>query len=195
MEEPKAIVESILDDLMNSLDGGTYIVQGILDDLFSGWIRAPPGVLVHHDTRGGAPGAGGAPWCTMVGGVLQPSTRPPGRSTNQLLHMKREVMPAIWAHKFAWPFKKPVDVIKLGLPDYHSIVKQPMDFGTIRKRLSNKYYWSGAECRDDIRLVFSNCFLYNKPELDISVMARSLEKVGIPWCRLVSHGVGWYPMV
>ena len=130
-----------------------------------------------------------------MGGVLQPSTRPPGRSTNQLLHMKREVMPAIWAHKFAWPFKKPVDVIKLGLPDYHSIVKQPMDFGTIRKRLSNKYYWSGAECRDDIRLVFSNCFLYNKPELDISVMARSLEKVGIPWCRLVSHGVGWYPMV
>ena len=42
-EEPKAIVESILDDLMNSLDGGTYIVQSILDDLFSGWIRAPPG--------------------------------------------------------------------------------------------------------------------------------------------------------
>ena len=97
--------------------------------------------------------------------------------TNQLLYIKRKVMPAIWAHKFTWPFKKPVDAIKLGIPDYHTIIKQPMDFGTIRKRLTQKYYWSGSECQDDIRLVFWNCFTYNKPELDISIMGRTLEKV------------------
>lgn len=40
--------------------------------------------------------------------------------------------------RFAWPFKKPVDAEKLKLPDYHTIIKQPMDFGTIKKRLMNK---------------------------------------------------------
>ena len=94
-----------------------------------------------------------------------------------MFYIKRKVMPAIWAHKFTWPFKKPVDAIKLGIPDYHTIIKQPMDFGTIRKRLTQKYYWSGSECQDDIRLVFWNCFTYNKPELDISIMGRTLEKV------------------
>ena len=179
VEDSTAIVESILDDLLTPLDGATYIVQSILDDLISDLISAPT------LTPATVPLARPAAAARVVRGKVQPPTLPspdhPGRSTNQLLFMKRKVMPAIWAHKFTWPFKKPVDAIKLGIPDYHNIVKQPMDFGTVRKRLNNKYYWSGSECRDDIRLVFSNCFLYNKPELDISMMARTLEKVGILW--------------
>ena len=116
-----------------------------------------------------------------VKGKVSPPTYPPpdrpGRNTNQLLFIKRKVMSAIWAHKHSWPFKKPVDAIKLKLPDYHSIIKQPMDFGTIKKRLNNKYYWSATECIDDFRLVFRNCVIYNKPDQDIVLMSKALEKL------------------
>lgn len=109
------------------------------------------------------------------------STMPPpnkkGKVTNQLLFIQKKVLPAIWSHKFSWPFKKPVDAVKLNLPDYHTLIKHPMDFGTIRKRLMTKYYNSASECQEDMKLVFSNCFIYNKPELDISIMGRALEKI------------------
>lgn len=37
-------------------------------------------------------------------------------------------------NSYAWPFYTPVDVVALGLHDYHNIIKQPMDLGTIRVR-------------------------------------------------------------
>lgn len=52
-----------------------------------------------------------------------------------------------------------------------------MDFGTIKKRLNNKYYWSAMECIDDFRLVFRNCVIYNKPDQDIVLMSKALEKL------------------
>ena len=69
----------------------------------------------------------------------------------------------MWKHQHGWPFHIPVDTIKLGLPDYFKIVKQPMDLGTVKKRLENNYYWCSQECTDDITLMFQNCYLYNKP--------------------------------
>ena len=44
------------------------------------------------------------------------------------------------------PPQTPVDANKLNIPDYHKIIKHPMDFGTIKKRLDNNYYWSAKEC-------------------------------------------------
>lgn len=37
-------------------------------------------------------------------------------------------------YAYAWPFYVPVDVVALGLHDYHDIIKQPMDLSTIRVR-------------------------------------------------------------
>ena len=48
----------------------------------------------------------------------------------------------MWKHQFGWPFRTPVDTKMLGVLDYHTVIKQPMDFGTIKKRLDNNYYWS-----------------------------------------------------
>ncbi len=36
---------------------------------------------------------------------------------------------------YAWPFYYPVDAEKLGLPDYHKVIKQPMDLQTIKVSL------------------------------------------------------------
>lgn len=100
----------------------------------------------------------------------------PGRSTNQLQYIHKVVIKALWKHQFSWPFRAPVDAVKLGLPDYHKIIKQPMDMGTIRKRLENNYYWSASECIQDFNTMFTNCYIYNKPTDDIVLMAQSMEK-------------------
>ncbi|XP_051960951.1 bromodomain-containing protein 3-like isoform X4 [Xyrauchen texanus] len=101
----------------------------------------------------------------------------PGRKTNQLQYMQNVVVKTLWKHQFAWPFYQPVDSIKLGLPDYHKIIKNPMDMGTIKKRLENVYYWSASECMQDFNTMFTNCYIYNKPTDDIVLMAQALEKI------------------
>ncbi|KAI5091471.1 bromodomain-containing protein 3 isoform X4 [Silurus meridionalis] len=101
----------------------------------------------------------------------------PGRKTNQLQYMQNVVVKTLWRHQFAWPFYVPVDAIKLGLPDYHKIIKNPMDMGTIKKRLENVYYWSASECMQDFNTMFTNCYIYNKPTDDIVLMAQALEKI------------------
>ncbi|XP_007254010.3 bromodomain-containing protein 3a isoform X1 [Astyanax mexicanus] len=101
----------------------------------------------------------------------------PGRKTNQLQYMQNVVVKTLWRHQFAWPFYQPVDAIKLGLPDYHKIIKSPMDMGTIKKRLENVFYWSASECMQDFNTMFTNCYIYNKPTDDIVLMAQALEKI------------------
>ncbi|XP_076675192.1 homeotic protein female sterile isoform X6 [Andrena cerasifolii] len=116
-----------------------------------------------------------------VNGVVQPPVVPPpnrpGRVTNQLQFLQKGVLKPVWKHSFAWPFQQPVDAKKLNLPDYHKIIKQPMDLGTIKKRLENTYYWSGKECIQDFNTMFTNCYVYNKPGEDVVVMAQALEKL------------------
>lgn len=48
------------------------------------------------------------------------------------------------------------------LQDYYNIIKNPMDMGTIKKRLENNYYWNAQECIHDFNTMFTNCYIYNK---------------------------------
>lgn len=121
------------------------------------------------------------PAVDAVNGIVQPSVVPPpdrpGRSTNQLHFLLKTVMKAVWKHQFSWPFQQPVDAKKLNLPDYHKIIKQAMDLGTVKKRLENNYYWSSKEAIQDFNTMFTNCYVYNKPGEDVVVMAQMLEKL------------------
>ncbi|NXI69016.1 BRDT protein, partial [Anseranas semipalmata] len=100
-----------------------------------------------------------------------------GCQTNQLQYLQRVVMKALWRHNFSWPFHHPVDAAALNLPDYYSIIKKPMDLSTIKKRLEHNYYTKAAECIEDFKTMFLNCYIYNKPGDDIVFMAQELEKV------------------
>ena len=130
-----------------------------------------------------SPSASGSsdPPPTVVNGQVYPAVLPPpdrpGRNTNQLTFLKNVVMKAVWKHQFGWPFQTPVDAVKLNIPDYHKIIKNPMDFGTIKKRLENHYYWSAKDCIKDFNTVFTNCYVYNKAGEDIVVMAQTLERL------------------
>uniref|UniRef100_A0A8B9MPG2 Bromodomain testis-specific protein n=1 Tax=Accipiter nisus TaxID=211598 RepID=A0A8B9MPG2_9AVES len=85
-----------------------------------------------------------------------------GCQTNQLQYLQRVVMKAMWRHNFSWPFHQPVDAAALNLPDYYSIIKKPMDLSTIKKRLEHNYYTKAAECIEDFKTMFLNCYIYNK---------------------------------
>jgi hypothetical protein len=38
-----------------------------------------------------------------------------------------------------------------------------MDLSTIKKRLETNYYYSAKECVTDLNMMFTDCYLYNKP--------------------------------
>ncbi|KAJ7339448.1 Bromodomain-containing protein 2 [Desmophyllum pertusum] len=78
---------------------------------------------------------------------------------------------------YAWPFFKPVDASTLGLHDYHDIIKQPMDLGSIKVKMEGREYNSSSEFAADVRLMFSNCYRYNPPDHDVVKMARQLQDV------------------
>jgi hypothetical protein len=77
----------------------------------------------------------------------------------------------------SWPFMQPVDAAALNLHDYHTVIKRPMDFGTILKNLEAGHYKKPDEFAVDVRTVFSNCFRYNPAELEITKMAAQLQAV------------------
>ncbi|XP_054836335.1 bromodomain testis-specific protein [Eublepharis macularius] len=104
------------------------------------------------------------------------NTQGTGRLTNQLQYLQRVVMKVMWRHNFSWPFHQPVDAAGLKLPDYYNIITKPMDLTTIQKRLEHNYYTCAAECIENFKTMFSNCYLYNKPGDDIVFMAQALEK-------------------
>ncbi|KAF7457193.1 putative bromodomain protein 1 [Cryptosporidium felis] len=76
----------------------------------------------------------------------------------------------------AWIFDKPVDEKAWNCSDYYKIVTKPMDFSLIRKKLRNGEY---DLCRDsiaDINQIFSNCYLYNKPDSSVSILCKGIEE-------------------
>ncbi|KAK7144652.1 hypothetical protein R3I94_010924 [Phoxinus phoxinus] len=116
---------------------------------------------------------------TMNGNPPPPqfkNPKKPGRLTNQLQYLEKVVIKSLWRHHFSWPFRQPVDAVRLNLPDYYAIIKKPMDLTTIRKRLENNYYWKAMECVDDFNTMFTNCYVYNRPGDDIVKMAQDIEK-------------------
>lgn len=50
----------------------------------------------------------------------------------------------------------------LGLTDYTQIVATPMDLGTIKTNIEKNLYGSIEEAAQDVRLVWTNCMLYNR---------------------------------
>lgn len=53
--------------------------------------------------------------------------------------------------------------------DYYTIIKNPMDLSTIKKRLQSKYYWKAIECIQDLNAIFTNCYVYNRVRILVLV--------------------------
>lgn len=80
-------------------------------------------------------------------------------------------------HKAAGPFHMPVDPYSLNLPTYWSVIKRPIDFGSISNKLNNGAYGSLDDFAADVRRVFSNCYHFNGEAAPVSLMAKQVEPV------------------
>ncbi|GAY54245.1 transcription factor GTE4 [Citrus sinensis] len=80
-------------------------------------------------------------------------------------------------HKHGWVFNAPVDVKNLGLHDYFTIIRHPMDLGTVKTRLNKNWYKSPKEFAEDVRLTFHNAMTYNPKGQDVHIMAEQLLKI------------------
>jgi len=56
----------------------------------------------------------------------------------------------------------PSYIFSVQVPDYHLIIKRPMDFGKMRYKLNMLEYRNNSEFIADALLVFENCQMYNQ---------------------------------
>ncbi|KAJ3093128.1 hypothetical protein HK102_007967 [Quaeritorhiza haematococci] len=85
----------------------------------------------------------------------------------------KEIHMLLVAHSMSFPFLNPVPRT---VPNYHNIIKKPMDFGTIGKRLERGVYKGRDDFRNDYILVFNNARIFNPQGSDIYGMADILER-------------------
>ncbi|KAM9785365.1 bromodomain adjacent to zinc finger domain protein 2A [Neosynchiropus ocellatus] len=78
------------------------------------------------------------------------------------------------AHADAWPFLEPVNPRLV--PGYRRIIKNPMDFLTMRERLLQGGYCSHEEFAADAQLVFNNCELFNEDTSEVGVAGHSMRR-------------------
>ena len=87
-----------------------------------------------------------------------------------------EIFNKILNDKNSSAFREPVDYEGLGLSDYPTIIKHPMDLGTCKNKLLNGEYKIFQELMDDLKLIWENCRLYNQVGSPIVKQANSLDK-------------------
>eukprot|EP01056_Protomagalhaensia_sp_Gyna25_P005773 Protomagalhaensia_sp_Gyna_25__5772@NODE_840_length_2524_cov_5_675252_g662_i0_p1_GENE_NODE_840_length_2524_cov_5_675252_g662_i0NODE_840_length_2524_cov_5_675252_g662_i0_p1_ORF_typecomplete_len693_score86_01Ank_4/PF13637_6/3_8e07Ank_4/PF13637_6/1_7e12Ank_4/PF13637_6/0_00028Ank_2/PF12796_7/1_4e13Ank_2/PF12796_7/1_2e06Ank_5/PF13857_6/0_00017Ank_5/PF13857_6/0_0045Ank_5/PF13857_6/1_7e09Bromodomain/PF00439_25/1_2e21Ank_3/PF13606_6/1_8e03Ank_3/PF13606_6/0_0004Ank_3/PF13606_6/0_0099Ank_3/PF13606_6/4_1e06 len=89
-----------------------------------------------------------------------------------------ELMKYLCTLKGAWLFDAPVDPEKWNITDYFDIVKNPMDFCTIKERLKKgTHYRTVKEFIKDLELVFYNCILYNSGESEVGQVCSRIRSL------------------
>ncbi|KAK1991952.1 hypothetical protein LX36DRAFT_589404 [Colletotrichum falcatum] len=74
-------------------------------------------------------------------------------------------------------FLAPVDPVALAIPTYFTIIKRPMDLGTIMNKIKNYDYQTIKDFQTDIKLVFKNCYKFNQPGQPVYEQGQQLELI------------------
>ncbi|XP_062043153.1 bromodomain adjacent to zinc finger domain protein 2B isoform X8 [Lepus europaeus] len=102
------------------------------------------------------------------------SVKKPKRDDSKDLAICSMILTEMETHEDAWPFLLPVN-LKL-VPGYKKVIKKPMDFSTIREKLSSGQYPNLETFAVDVRLVFDNCETFNEDDSDIGRAGHSMRK-------------------
>ncbi|TYH04310.1 hypothetical protein ES288_A09G287900v1 [Gossypium darwinii] len=103
-------------------------------------------------------------------------------SNAYLMKQCEALLNRLMQHNFGWVFNSPVDVVKLNIPDYFTVIKHPMDFGTVKKKITSGQYTSPLDFAADVPLTLSYAMTYNPPGNDVHIMAETLSKYfGARW--------------
>ncbi|KAI8912322.1 hypothetical protein DFJ77DRAFT_511868 [Powellomyces hirtus] len=156
----------------------------------------PPDTPVHKDTRSllalfeqewnGTPHQSreGSPAITAnVVRIKQEDPRPVptkhpvqnGMSAHEVSQCERALAAMNASTAYAGPFLNPVS--KELYPIYHELIKEPMDLSTIGKKLQNGKYRTGSQFADDVKLMFSNCYTFNREGEPVYTQGKRLEAI------------------
>ncbi|XP_056649914.1 bromodomain adjacent to zinc finger domain protein 2B isoform X21 [Monodelphis domestica] len=102
------------------------------------------------------------------------SIKKPKRDDSKDLTLCSMILTEMETHEDAWPFLLPVN-LKL-VPGYKKVIKKPMDFSTIREKLSSGQYSNLETFALDVRLVFDNCETFNEDDSDIGRAGHNMRK-------------------
>eukprot|EP00842_Homolaphlyctis_polyrhiza_P005041 jgi/Hompol1/5538/HPOL_004518-RA len=86
---------------------------------------------------------------------------------------ERMVLDELMIHKDAGIFLLPVD--RDMYPDYYIRIQNPIDLSAINTRVQNRQYATFSNFDEDIKLMFRNCFEYNRKGTVGYVVGKSLE--------------------
>ncbi|TFK56004.1 hypothetical protein OE88DRAFT_1652567 [Heliocybe sulcata] len=75
-------------------------------------------------------------------------------------------------HRNGAIFQNPIKTSEA--PDYHDIVRRPMDLKTIKQKIKDGLIVNSSEFQRDIYLIFANAMMYNRPGSDIYYMAEQM---------------------
>ena len=106
------------------------------------------------------------------------SAKPKKKKYQAELKYCQEILDEFKKPKWApsvYAFLAPVDPVALNIPTYRSIVKKPMDLGTMQEKLNRGEYENCKEFEADFRLMCDNCYKFNSKEHIVSKMAQDLE--------------------
>ncbi|KAL0809669.1 hypothetical protein ABMA28_011189 [Loxostege sticticalis] len=76
------------------------------------------------------------------------------------LQFCKDLLNDMECHEHAWPFLIPVNTKQF--PQYKKVIKCPMDLSTIKRKLQDGSYKCKEEFASDVRLIFSNCEVFNE---------------------------------
>lgn len=119
-----------------------------------------------------------APMREFVGGIDEFSRKNSKKTQDDLRWcgnvwrelMKKQYQPNMFI------FYNPVDPVALNIPTYFDVIKEPMDLSTIKKKLDRREYESAEDFEADCRLMFNNCFTFNRPTDDVCLMGKRAEE-------------------
>ena len=113
--------------------------------------------------------------------LLEKAQKPNG--VWQPLRRCREVLERMASDSFAAIFLEPVGLDEF--PDYEEHIDNPMDLGTIRKRLVDRKYLAPEQFARDMRRVWNNCKIYNQHGSAIwhvaDYMSKQFERLYHAW--------------
>jgi len=95
---------------------------------------------------------------------------------NPELEAMSKLINTFYARSDAAPFRDPVDWKSLGLYDYPRIIRNPMDLGTVKRRLNEGKYSTVYDVAEDVRRIWKNCCKYNPEDSDFNKLGRSMHE-------------------
>ncbi|KAJ5908832.1 transcription regulator BDF1 [Penicillium taxi] len=88
--------------------------------------------------------------------LLEPISKMQHKHLTKLLHNIKRKNDARF-------YREPVDPVKLAIPHYFNIITQPMDLGTMEKKLKGEQYSSSQALIDDFNVMVQNSMTFNGP--------------------------------